>query len=256
MEEEVKETNNKVFKPNPMLIPISIIIAGAIIAGAIIYNGRLAASTAATVAATAASNSATSTVTPTDSLGLPTTTVTVPLAVSHTEGSSKAKVAVIEFGDYECPYCDQTFKQVEPGLTTNYINPGKVLFAFKEYPLTTIHPYAQIQAEGAECAGDQSKYWQMHDALYNSGQQNDATALEAMAKTIGLNVATFTSCLTAKTPDNVIQEDTTQGNNVGMQGTPFFVIGKINTKNNTVTGTEIPGAFPYTTFTAVLAKYL
>lgn len=252
VEETIIETpvivKAKEYRPNPLLIPLSIILAGALIAGSVIYNGRIG-TTGSTVATTS----------PTTTTTAPTgfATVTTSLNNAHIEGDSNAKVAVIEFGDYQCPYCEQFYTQDELSIKSNYVDKSKVQFAFKDFPLTSIHQYAQIGSEAAWCAGEQSKYWEMHNILYeHTAGTNDATAIKGFAQTIGLNTDQFSSCLDAKKYDDKIAANTTDGNTVGVQGTPSILIGKIDKNKNTVTGVLVPGAYPLSTVQPLIDKAL
>lgn len=238
--EEVKEESTKKkklreYKPNPFLTPLSVVIAGALIAGAIIYNGR--------VGTTIASSS---------TLGTSTTstpqTVTVSLAHIDAQGNKNADVAMVEFGDYQCPYCQLQYNSAMPQVETNYIQNNKVLFVFKDFPLTTIHPNAMPGAEGARCAGDQGKYWDMYNKLYSTNQEtNDQTQIEGYAKDLNLNTTQFNNCLEGAKYYNTILAEEAEGTKLGFTGTPTTVIGRIDHKKNTITGQVIAGAASYET---------
>ena len=243
--------DKKAYRPNHVLVPFSIIIAGALIAGAIVYNGRFATDSAALA-------STSTTVTPTiGSNGVSTTTVSVSLQDGHEEGNKNAKVAIVEFSDYECPYCQSFFQNSLPSIESAYIKTNKVLHIFKDYPLSSIHPYALVGAEAAWCAGEQGKYWQMHDTIYSTNQsQNDQTKLESDAASLGLNTSQFNACVQNNKYSNQIQTDVNDGNKIGVQGTPTVLIGTYNARNNTVTGNLVYGAYPYATFQTLLDQYL
>lgn len=86
-------------------------------------------------------------------------------------GNENAKVTLIEFSDYQCPFCERHFTQTEGQIKTEYIDTGKINFYYRDFPLSQIHPGAQKAAEAARCAGDQGKYWQYHDLVFRN-QQN------------------------------------------------------------------------------------
>ncbi len=86
-------------------------------------------------------------------------------------GKESAKVTLIEFSDYQCPFCERHFSQTEGQIKQEYIDTGKVKFYYRDFPLSQIHPGAQKAAEAARCAGDQNKYWEYHDLIFQS-QQN------------------------------------------------------------------------------------
>ena len=96
---------------------------------------------------------------------------TVAVGDLSVQGQTGAKVTIIEFSDYQCPFCERHFSQTEGQLKTEYIDTGKVKFYYRDYPLSQIHPGAQKAAEAARCAGDQNKYWQYHDLIFQN-QQN------------------------------------------------------------------------------------
>lgn len=94
--------------------------------------------------------------------------VDVDISDSQTKGSKDAKVTLVEFSDFECPYCAQFFAYSEPQFIKNYVDAGKVFFVYKHYPLNLGHPHAQKAAEASECAGDQGKFWEMHNIMFES----------------------------------------------------------------------------------------
>ncbi len=91
----------------------------------------------------------------------------VEIGKSPVLGDKNAKVTIIEFSDYECPFCGRHYQQTYPQIKKNYIDTGKVKMSFKDFPLS-FHQSAQKAAEAARCAGDQGKYWEMHDKLYSN----------------------------------------------------------------------------------------
>lgn len=241
---EQKQNKSKIF-----LIPLSILFAGMLIGGSILYNGKIQPPT---------NTSAQITSVTTTPLSSSYTTATVSLAASQVEGSNKnAAFAIVEFSDFQCPYCDQFFKQSLPQLESNYIKNGKVLHFFKDFPLTTIHPNAMPGAIAARCAGDQGKYWQMHDKIYETDQAtNDTAKLATYAQALNLNNEEYNSCVNDNKFNSQIQINIDQGNKLGVQGTPTFVIGKIDKKHNSVTGTVLYGAYPYDQYRLVLDEII
>ncbi len=92
----------------------------------------------------------------------------VPVGNLPVLGNPNAPVTIIEFSDYQCPFCEAFFTQTEPQIKKDYIDSGKVKFYYRDYPLSQIHPGAQKAAEAARCAGDQNKYWQYHDSVFQN----------------------------------------------------------------------------------------
>lgn len=152
-----------------------------------------------------------------------------PVAV---KGEAKAKVTLVEFTDYQCPYCkryvDQTLSQIEK----EYIATGKIRYILRDLPLS-FHPNAQKAAETVKCAGAQGKYWEMHDIVFKnqdtwSNSTEATTVFNGYAGTIGLNTSKFSSCLTNGEQKTAVDQDAALAQKAGLGGTPSFVInGKI-----------------------------
>lgn len=170
-------------------------------------------------------------------------------------GSSSAKVDVVEFGDYQCPFCERFFSQVEPSIMTDYVKTGKVKFYFMDFVF--LGPDSATLSEGAWCANDQGKYYDYHDYIYgHQGQENSGWATADKVKAIaanvpGLDMKKFGDCLDNQTYASRAQELTDLGKNSGVSGTPTTFIG-------TPDGgfTPIVGAQPYDAFKQVIEQAL
>ena len=147
----------------------------------------------------------------------------------HIEGQGKDHVTLIEYGDYECPYCGQYFptvKQVQAEFNQ------QIYFQFRNFPLVSLHPNAFAGARAAEAAAQQNKFWEMHDALYESqtqwsGASDPTPYFNAYAGQLGLNVAKFKQDYASGKVNDLINADLAQGNKLNIQGTPtFFLDGK------------------------------
>ncbi len=153
------------------------------------------------------------------------------LNMGESMGNSSAKVTVVEFADFQCPYCQNWFAVVEPQLVKDYVDTGKVKFVFRNFPF--IGQDSVWAAEAAYCALDQNQFWQYHDYLYNhQGQENSGAFskanLESFAAKMGLNTTQFDSCLESDKYASKVQGDYNAGKNAGVTSTPsFFVNGKI-----------------------------
>src|SRR5437667_42088 len=110
-------------------------------------------------------------------------------------GDPNARVAIVEFGDYQCPYCGRHANQVLPEIVAKYVNTGKVRYFFKDTPVEAIHPAAFKAAEAALCAGEQGTYWEMHDLLFKNQQALAVTELAAHARALNLHMPKFQQCL-------------------------------------------------------------
>ncbi len=163
-------------------------------------------------------------------------------AGTHQEGNKNAKVTVVEFTDYQCPFCGRFFTDTYGQLKKDYIDTNKINYITMNLPLP-FHPNAHIGAEAAECAGDQKKYFEMHDKLFGNQDAwvNDADPkpkFEGYAKEIGINVDSFKKCLADGKFKQHVDDDNTLAAKMGASGTPTFYIN----------GSQLVGAQPYTEF--------
>jgi protein-disulfide isomerase len=139
-------------------------------------------------------------------------------------GNATAPVVIVEFSDFQCPYC----RSVEPtlkALLAKYA--GRVSLAYRDYPLREIHPQAQQAAEAARCAGEQGKFREYHDLLYADRAKLDAGSLAGYGRNLGLDVPRFTSCLASGKFKQAVEEDLQAGSKAGVNGTPAFFINGI-----------------------------
>jgi len=146
-------------------------------------------------------------------------------STDHIRGNKNAKVTLVEFSDFQCPFCEQ-FNPTVDKILADYKD--KVRLVFKNYPLTTIHNMAQKAAEAAECAGQQNKYWEMHDKLFANQSTLSVENFKIWAKELGLKESTFNSCLDESKTAAKITADQTYGDSIGVNGTPTsYVNGNI-----------------------------
>lgn len=169
--------------------------------------------------------------------------VNMPVGDDPSIGDQNAPVTVIEFSDFQCPFCGKFYSETYKPLYENYIKTGKVRFVYKDYPLVEIHPYAQKAAEAANCAMDQNKYWEMHDLLFTNQNALDIQNLRNYAKTLGLDTNKFDTCLDTDKYANEISGDKSDlESRVGRQGTPYILIN----------GRQIKGAYPYSQIKTII----
>lgn len=170
----------------------------------------------------------------------PTSKVEVNIEGAPFKGENDAPVVMVEYSDYECPFCGRFYSQTLPQIQKEYIDTGKVKLVYKDFPLS-FHPNAQKAAESAECARDQKKddgYWNMHDKIFENQQSINVENYKKWAREIGLNGAQFDSCLDSDKFASAVQKDFNEGTEDGVQGTPaFFINGKL-----------ISGAQPFSAF--------
>lgn len=173
-------------------------------------------------------------------------------------GNKDAKVTVVEFSDYECPFCHKFYAETITKLQKEYVETGKVKFIYKDFPLYSIHKKSIPAATAARCAGAQNKYYEMHNALFDnfdtwpkSASLKDA--FMAIGKNIGLNSSSFEVCLTNDSMKAEIEKQYTEGYYLGIRGTPTtFINGKMLADQN---GDSL-GSLDYATLKGLIDKAL
>lgn len=232
----VKMEENK--NENSYLIPGAIVLAGVLIAAAVMYSS-----------------------TATRSPGPANVGDSVPEAVSGdltdddpTLGNPEAPVTIVEFSDFQCPFCRKFYLDTLSEIKEKYVKTGKVKFVYRDFPLTSIHDMAQTYAEAGECADDQGKFWGMHDKIFEeqqkrgSGTVTDFTAadIKRWARELGLDGAKFDSCLNSGKYTAEVDKDFADGQRNGVEGTPATF----------VNGLLVPGAVPFSQFKALIEEEL
>lgn len=141
-------------------------------------------------------------------------------------GSREAKIGIVEFVDYECPYCRQFHAAVLPRLKTAYVDTGVVQYFTVDFPLK-MHRYALPASIAANCAGDQGQYPAMQDRLFASNLSLGAALYSALARDLGLDTDKFSACLSDRERQREIQRQLELGRRLGVNGTPSFILGRI-----------------------------
>lgn len=167
------------------------------------------------------------------------------------KGDDNAKVTIIEFSDFQCPFCKQWFDQTKDQLFKDYVDTGKVKFLYRQYPIAQLHPNAEEASLASECANDQDKFWEYHDLLF--AEQNswanlpDPTSnFSTYATQLGLNKSDFDQCMSSEELKSNVTKDMQDGSAAGVNGTPTFFIN----------GVALVGAQPYDSFKAAIEKEL
>lgn len=160
-------------------------------------------------------------------------------------GSSGAPVVIIEFSDFECPYCGTFFRNTLPELKEKYINTGKVKFVYRDFPLPS-HKNAQAAAEAAQCANDQNKYWEMHNKIFENQEAIAKNDLINYAASLGLNENDFKKCFGDGKYAKEVKADLNDGSRLGVDGTPTFFIN----------GQKLVGAQPFSAFEKIIEEIL
>jgi protein-disulfide isomerase len=164
----------------------------------------------------------------------------------HFLGSRNAPVTIVEFTDYQCPFCRGFKSATFPDIRKKYIDTGRVRFVVRDFPLTEDHPEAMLAAEAAHCAGDQEKFWPMHDLLFSDASKLGRNGLLDAAASLKLDMEAFRSCLESGRHNAEIQNDMKVGSSLQINGTPAYFVGK--TIGGEVTGVLILGAQPLSVF--------
>jgi protein-disulfide isomerase len=174
---------------------------------------------------------------------------TAPATVSADDdavmGDASAPVEIIEFSDYQCPYCGRFFSETLGQIEDEYISTGKVKLVYRDFPLS-FHPQAQKAAEAAECAGEQGKYFEMHDMIFSNQQSIQVADLKGYASVLGLDQNQFDTCLDSGKYESEVKQDFQDGAAAGVSGTPTFFIN----------GVKVVGAQPYSAFKQIIDQQL
>jgi len=180
----------------------------------------------------------------------------INIAQEPTKGDRNARIALIEFSDYQCPFCGRYAKEVMPQLQDEYVKTGKVKYVFQDMPLD-FHKNAFKAAEAAHCAGDQGKFWEMHDLLFQNQTALDPEQLPVHAKSLGLSESAFSRCLESGKFAAQIRQDIAQAGTVGITGTPTFFIGLVQPGDGRVkVMKKLVGAKPYAEFKSAFDNLL
>jgi len=230
-------------KPNALLVPISIIIAGAFVgAGIFLSQGgpsRNFGGSNADAQLNALRN--------VDTVNIPPVT-----AQDHILGSPNAKVLIVEYSDTECPFC-KVFHQTMHRVIDEYGKDGRVAWVYRHFPIASLHAKAQKEAEATECAaelGGNDTFWKYIDLVYSKTQSSDSldpAQLPVIAKEVGLNVAKFNECLASGKYAAKINQQVVDAQKSGAEGTPHTIL--ITAKGQKI---SIKGAQPYDTVKSII----
>lgn len=172
-------------------------------------------------------------------------------------GDRKARLVLIEFSDFQCPFCARFVRETLPEIEKDYIKTGKLKYVFRDFPITSAHKDAFKAALAAGCALDQGKYWEMHDRLFENPTAFTVYNLTQNAEAIGLNKETFQQCLNKNEYETEVQSDFADGLKAGVNQTPTFFLGLTEPNSPKVKVlTVITGAKPYAVFKAAIDSAL
>jgi protein-disulfide isomerase len=168
----------------------------------------------------------------------------VPIDNNPIYGPVDAPITIIEFSDYECPYCKKWHAETWPLIKQNYGD--KVRLVYRDFPLIGLHANAVPAAEAAECANVQNKYWEFNDALFATSSRLSRSVYESVAGDLGLDMASFKQCLDERRFQKEVEADYTYASDLGVSSTPTFFIN----------GLALVGAQPYEVFEKVIKMEL
>ena len=218
---------------NTLILSAAILMAAIIISGSVLYIGQASFANIFGTASNAPANAVNAKDLIDNSILL---------------GDKKAKVTIVDFSDFQCPYCRIFWEETFSQLKKDYIDTGKVNFVLKDFPLS-FHPGAVPAAKGAMCANEQGKYWDMVNKIFSEqAKQGQNTVqftvddVKNWAGQLGLDAAKFNSCVDSNKYQSKIDKDSAEGTKLGIEGTPTFLI------NNT----KLVGAQPFSEFKRVI----
>ena len=157
------------------------------------------------------------------------------------------RLALIEFSDFQCPYCGRYARETFEKIKLQLVDAGKLTYSFVHFPLESIHGDAVRAAEGAECAGESGKFWEMHDVLFKNQQALALADLRKSAMALGVTAADFDLCMGGRVRSRV-SEGLEEGKRLGVSSTPTFLLGEVQGDGQVLVRRRIRGAATYETF--------
>ena len=234
-QEPVVQPVNKQSKQS-IFLPVSILVAAALISGTVLYsNGSLPIL---------------------GSIGNKGQSDNVKITVSksdHILGNEKAKVTIVEYSDFQCPFCRIFWQDTFSKIKSQYIDTGKVRLIYRHFPLD-IHPMSEPSAQASECAGEQGKFWEFHDKIFQEQAKLGQGTIQFTKQNIkkwtsqiaGVDTAKFNSCLDTAKYASRVSQDVEYANSINVTGTPTFFIN----------GNRLVGAQPFAAFQSAIEKEL
>jgi len=219
------------------VLPASILLAAVLISGSVIYSTGFKSGSKSSLTANLDGQAVVSP-------ELASTDVVL--------GDPKAPVTMIEYSDFQCPFCGRFYSQTEPPLKEQYVKTGKVRFIYRHFAF--LGPESKAAAEAVECAKDQSKFWEYHDAIFNAeladGRENNGNLNRALfltnAENLGLNLASFKACLDSNKYGQKVADDYSGAQALGVKATPTVFVNEV----------KIEGALPFGQFQQVIEQLL
>jgi len=188
--------------------------------------------------------------------GPPAVTGLVLPAGGAMRGSAKAPLTIVEYTDFECPFCARYARESYPLLIREFVDAGRVRYVVRHLPLESIHPSARGAAQAAECARQQGKFWEMHDRLFANPQALSRADLERTADALGLTMPAFRQCVDSPAAAAAVSRDLDEALRAGITATPSFIIGTTEPDGSVKALRRLSGAQPYPVFKAALEGLL
>jgi len=254
--EEKAVTNNITLKKstfNKLVVGIVVSLVAVSFLGGYVLGGQETKNIAQTIQTIPTTN-------PQPTQGQPTqpSKVFVTLGNSPAEGNQNAPVTIVEFSDFQCPFCGAFYSQTVPQIQKDYIDSGKVKLDYRDFPLENIHQNAKAASLAAQCANEQGKFWEYHNMLFSSQNQwadldaiNATNTFEQFAVALNLNSNNFNSCMDSEKYLDKVNKNAQDGMTFRVSGTPTFFIG--DDKNGYI---QLVGAQPYSVFKQAIDQQL
>lgn len=179
---------------------------------------------------------------------------TEPMSIAGApiKGRPDAPIAIVEFSEFQCPFCATFVNDTLPSLVRSYVDTGKASFVFQHLPLESIHPLAFDAAVATECANDQGRFWQMHDALFRIQKNLKPTSFAEQAKSLGLDEREYDECIEQATAPDRVRESLARAKELGVTATPTFFIGRRQADGRIKVIRRVSGAQPFSAFEEAL----
>ena len=173
----------------------------------------------------------------------------INIANAPTRGRADAKVTMIEFSDFQCPFCGRHVRETMPQIDRDYIQTGKVRYVFRDFPIDSLHPQAPKAHEAVNCAGDQGKYWEMWERLFANPRQLSPAELVEHGRAVGADPIRLKQCLDTGRHAAAVSASVQEAVGLGATGTPIIFFGLTEPGSNTVKAVRVlRGAYPYDRF--------
>lgn len=244
---KVEKSDEIVLNLDSFMVPLAIVLAGVIVAGAIFFTNK---GTGTNDLSNPSNDNAAA---PTQE-EFPEASTTIADA-PYLGDKKKAKLAIVEYNDYQCSYCQRHDKETKDQLIKDYVDTGKAIYVFREFPLDFHGQLAIDSANAALCVNDIAgvdKFKEYHSKIYLITSKDTLTTV---AQDMGINMDKFNKCLADEKFQANVDKGLADGTAAGVQGTPGFVVGILD-EDGTVTGKLVAGAYPYDSFAKILDEYL